>query len=102
MMREELALKLIQEELGDRPATPENVVEASIAATRKSIYMDYYYAKPEVVEALLLLLKNFMQAIFDEVDALEDDSEESELRIMHQVLRVSLAMRKTINQLYSV
>jgi len=32
MSREELALKLLQNELGDRPPTPENVMEASIFA----------------------------------------------------------------------
>jgi hypothetical protein len=34
MTNEERAFKLIQDELGDRPPTPENVMEASIAATR--------------------------------------------------------------------
>jgi hypothetical protein len=77
MTNEELAAKLIQDELGDRPATAENVMEASIVATRKSIYMDYYYANPAVVEALLLNLRYYMESI-------------------------SYAMRQTVEKLYSV
>jgi hypothetical protein len=55
MSREELALKLLQNELGDRPPTPENVME-----------------------------------------------EETERRIVKEMLKFSFAMRKTIDKLYSV
>jgi hypothetical protein len=104
MTNEERAFKLMQDELGDRPPTPENVMEASIAATRQSIYLDYYYANPAVVEALLLNLRYFMETIFEEIDELGDaiEEEETERRIVKEMLKFSFAMRKTIDKLYSV
>jgi len=100
MNREELALKLIQDALGDLPATPENVLEASTTAIRSTIYMDYYYANPAVVEALLLNLRFFMETTFDEIDQSGDTIDEE--KIVREILKVSFAMRKTIDKLYSV
>ena len=105
MTNEERAFQMIQAELGDRPPTPDNIAEASIACTRRTIYEDYYYANPAVVEALLLNLRNFMELTFTEIDQMSANdmsNEEAELKFVKELHRFSVAMRKTIDRLYSV
>jgi|GEM_PF-3973525 len=100
MNREELALKVLEDELGDLPPTAENVLEASISAIRSTIYMDYNWAKPDVVEALLLNLRYVLEITFDEIDQAGDTLDEE--KIVREILKFSFAMRKTIDKLYSV
>jgi len=103
MNREELAFKLLQDALGDLPPTPKNIMEASIVATRQTVYMDYNWAKPDVIEALLLNLRHFMEIVFEEIDEMGDTiGEADEEKIVREILKFSFAMRKTIDKLYSV
>ena len=92
----------IREQLGELPFTGENVLEASIALIREWVYEEYYYAKPDVVEALLLQYRNFMGIMFKEIDASLEVTEDEQFYVEQIVTLYSLALKKTIEQLYSV
>lgn len=99
---QESAIAMLRAKLGDQEETPENVMGASIALIREGIYSKYYYAKPDVVEALLLNLRNFMTMLFAEIDEMTETSEEAQSRVIVELARFSLSLGKTIEQLYSV
>ena len=96
------AKERIREQLGELPFTGENVLEASIALTRQWVYEECYYAKPEVVEALLLQYRNFMGIMFKEIDASLEVTEDEQFYVEQIVTLYSLALKNTITQLYSV
>lgn len=96
------AKERIRERLGSLSFTAENVLEASIALIREWVYEEYYYAKPDVVEALLLQYRNFMDIMFKEIDASPEVTEDEQFYIEQIVTLYSLALKNTITQLYSV
>lgn len=59
---DDVEIKLLEKLNGEKP-TNENIVNASIVLMREGIYLKYPIARPEVVEALLLLLFNKYKAI---------------------------------------
>jgi hypothetical protein len=94
--------QMMREKLKGLPITRENALEAAVASVREQIYLNYCYAKPDVVEALLLVFRNSMNLLFAELDSEDDLSDQDTQRILQGIMNCSLAIDQTINELYSV
>jgi len=94
--------QMMREKLQGLPITRETALAAVVASVREQIYLNYSYAKPDVVEALLLVFRNSMNLLFAELDSEEDWSDQDAQRILQGIMNCSIAIDQTINQLYSV
>jgi hypothetical protein len=97
----EAAIEAIAQKLGDHEPSPENILQASISCMREEAYYCYPTARPETVEALLLMFENFYQDIVDEIDTTENWGEANTNRVIREANRFGLCMRKTLKMMNS-
>lgn len=92
------------QEMGVDEPTLNDMIDASEALVRQQIYERYYYAKPDVVEALLLMQRQFLEHVYAEIDAVNDAAclEKMQERIATECHRFSLVLRRTTALLYDV
>lgn len=92
------------QEMGIDEPTPNDMIDASESLVRQEIYERYWCAKPEVVEALLLMQRQFFEDINAEIEAVSDEAslEVLEDRIVIECHRFTKALRQTIALLYTV
>lgn len=84
--------------------TPNDMIDAAEDLVRQEIYNRYYYAKPDVVEALLLMQRRFLEHVYAEINDI--DSKEAVLSaedpIIAQCDRFSEVLWETLDALYDV
>lgn len=66
---EDEAIQAILDKLRDREPTLDNILNASASCMREDVYHQFPTAKPEVVEALLLMFRFFCEQTFGEIES---------------------------------
>lgn len=81
------------EALGDRDLTTENILDAYSSCMRKDIYHQFPTARPDVVEALLLMSREILKEIIEEG---ENSSEERNFQLKAEIRRFGRCIKKTL------
>lgn len=90
---EVIAEILQQQEL---EVTGENVLKASIMLMRRQAYTSFPAARPEIVEALLLMFQVFYYDVCDEIDKADNLTEAQTSELMKETYRFGRCIQKTL------